>query len=61
MYLDYVVLLIPTSGSRLGTYHRSIRESQRVKGLRSNLRPKELNQSPYLIFSSFSHCPGALT
>ena len=30
-----------TEGWPLGPYNRSIRESQRVKGLRSKLSPKE--------------------
>ena len=31
----------PTRGSLLGTYHGSIRESERVKGLKSQLSPKD--------------------
>ena len=41
LQLYYVALRTPTKGEPLGTYNRSIRESQRVKGLRSKLSPKE--------------------
>ena len=39
--LIYVALRTLTEGELLGTYNRSIREAQRVKGLRSKLSPKE--------------------
>ena len=38
---SYVALRTPTKGQPLGTYSRNIKESQRVKGLRSKLSPKE--------------------
>ena len=38
---NYMALRTPTKGQPLITYHRNIRESQRVKGLRSKLSPKE--------------------
>ena len=41
MYIYYMALRTPTRGSLIGTYNRNIRESQRVKGLRSKLSPKE--------------------
>ena len=36
-----MALRTPTKGQPLGTYNRSTEESQRVKGLRSKLSPKE--------------------
>ena len=38
---NYVALGTPTKGYPLGAYNRNIRESQRVKSLRSKLSPKE--------------------
>ena len=37
-----MTLRTPTKGEPLGTHNRSIRELQRVKGLRSKLRFKEI-------------------
>ena len=37
----HAALRTPTEGKPLGTCNRSIRESRRVKGLRSKLSPKE--------------------
>ena len=39
--IAYVALRIPTMGQPLGTFNRSIRESPRVKSLRSKLSPEE--------------------
>ena len=39
-----MALKTPTKGLPLGTYNRSISESQRVKGLRSKLGRKEADE-----------------
>ena len=45
----------PTKGKPLGTYNGNIRESQRVKGLRSKLSPKEILRllAMILVYSSY--------
>ena len=45
-----MALRTPCKGCPLGTYNRSIRESQRVQGLRSKLSPKELSKEDNLSF-----------
>ena len=45
---NYLALRTPTKGQPVGTYTRTIRESQRVEGLRSKLSPKEVTlYNPY--------------
>ena len=51
----HVALRTPRKGSPLSTSNRSIlRESQRVKGLKSKLSPKELASSFSLRFTGFT-------
>ena len=49
-----MALKTPTKGKPLGTYKRSIRESPRVKGLRSKLSPKEVCKGRMLVIK---HAP----
>ena len=41
LFENYVALRTRTKGCHLGTYNRSIGESQKNKGLKSKLDPKE--------------------